>query len=64
MATPLAPKDLVTLEELALSNMWEVAALNEVLEKKGLLRKGMGRSKASLRSSSPGNPINDVRDEH
>jgi len=40
MATPLDPKDLVTLEELTISNMWEVAALIEVLEKKGMLPKG------------------------
>ena len=40
MAQPLDPKNLVTLEELAISNMWEVAALIEVLEKKGLLLKG------------------------
>ena len=30
MAQPLDPNDLVTLEELALSNMWETAALVEV----------------------------------
>jgi len=40
MAQPLAPHDLVTLEELTLSNMWEVAALIEVLERKGILPKG------------------------
>ena len=39
MAKSLDPKDLVTLEELALSSMWEMAALVEVLEKKGLLTK-------------------------
>ena len=39
MAHPLDPNDLITLEELALSNMWETAALVEVLEKKGLLTK-------------------------
>ncbi len=27
MAEPLDPKDLVTVEELALSNMWETSAL-------------------------------------
>jgi len=27
MAFPLDPKDIVTLEELTLSNLWEVAAL-------------------------------------
>ena len=39
MAEKLNPKDLVTLEELAISSMWEMAALVEVLEKKGLLAK-------------------------
>lgn len=39
MAQPLDPKGLVTLEELTISNMWEVAALIEVLEKKGLISK-------------------------
>ena len=39
MAQSPDPKDLVTLEELTLSNMWEVAGLIEVLEKKGLLTK-------------------------
>ena len=39
MTQPLSPKDLVTLEELTLSNMWEVAALIEVLEKKGVMKK-------------------------
>ncbi len=32
MAEPLDPKDLVTLEELATSTMWENAALVELLE--------------------------------
>ena len=39
MAEKLDPKDLATLEELAISNMWETAALVEVLVKKGLLTK-------------------------
>jgi len=30
MAQSLNPKDLVTLEELTISNMWEVASLIEV----------------------------------
>ncbi len=42
MAQPLDPKHLVTLEELTPSNMWEVAALIEVLEKKEMLPKGKG----------------------
>ncbi len=36
---PLDPKELVTLEELTISNMCEVAALIEVLEKKGVMKK-------------------------
>ncbi len=39
MAEKLDPKEIVTLEELAISRMWETAALVEVLEKKGLLTK-------------------------
>ncbi len=39
MAEQLDPKEIVNLEGLALSNMWEVAALIEVLEKKGVLKK-------------------------
>ena len=39
MTQPLSPKDLVTLEELTISNMWEVAALIEGLEKKGGMKK-------------------------
>ncbi len=39
MAKSLDPKELVTLEELTISNMWEVAALIEVLEKKGVMKK-------------------------
>ncbi len=39
MAEKLDPKEIVTLEELAISSMWEMAALVEVLEQKGLLTK-------------------------
>ncbi len=39
MAEKLDPKEIVTLEELSISNMWETAVLVEVLEKKGLLTK-------------------------
>jgi len=39
MAEPLDPKELVTLEELAISNMWETSALVELLERKGILTK-------------------------
>ncbi len=31
------PNGLVTIEDLAISSMWEVAALVEVLERKGVL---------------------------
>jgi hypothetical protein len=37
MAEQLNPRELVTLEELAVSNMWEIAALVKVLERKGIL---------------------------
>ena len=37
MAQLLDPKELVTIEDLAVSTMWEMAALVEVLERKGLL---------------------------
>ncbi len=37
MAEPLDPKELVTIEEVAISNMWEITALVEVLERKGVL---------------------------
>ncbi len=33
MAEKLDPNDLVTLKELAISNMWETAALVELLER-------------------------------
>ena len=39
MAKHLDPNEIGTLEELSISNMWEVAALVEVLEKKGLFTK-------------------------
>ncbi len=39
MAEPLDPKDLVTLDELAISTMWETSALVELLERKGVLTK-------------------------
>ncbi len=32
MAEPLDPTDLVTLDELALSTLWETSALVEVVE--------------------------------
>jgi len=39
MAEKHDPKDLVTIEELAVSGMWEMAGLVEVLQQKGLLKK-------------------------
>ncbi len=39
MAEKLDPNDLVTIEELALSNMWETSALVELLERRGVLTK-------------------------
>ncbi len=39
MAEPLDPTDLVTLDELAISTMWETSALVELLERKGILTK-------------------------
>jgi len=38
-AEKLDPKDIVTLEELAIPTMWENAALVELLERKGILSK-------------------------
>ncbi len=39
MAKQLDPKEIVTLDELAISNMWEVGALIELLHEKGLITK-------------------------
>ncbi len=39
MAERFDPNALVTLEELALSNMWETSALVELVERKGILTK-------------------------
>lgn len=39
MAEKLDPQELVTIEELTISTMWEMAALVEVLERKGLCTK-------------------------
>ena len=38
MVAPLAPNDLVTLEALAISSVWETSALVELLKRKGILR--------------------------
>ncbi len=45
MTEKLDPNELVTLEELAIPNMWETSALVELLERKGTtlsLPKGTG----------------------
>lgn len=39
MADKLDPKETVTIEELTISNSYEIAALVAVLERKGLLTK-------------------------
>ena len=39
MAEPLDSKEVVSIEELTLSNMYEIEALIEVLEKKGIVSK-------------------------
>ena len=50
MAKPLDPNALVTLEELAISNMLGTDALVEVLEKKGYSRR---RAKLELAGKVP-----------
>jgi hypothetical protein len=37
MATPLDPKEIVTVQELAISNMLEIGALRELLFEKGII---------------------------
>ena len=39
MANHLDPRELVTIDDLAISNMWETSALVELLERKGILTK-------------------------
>lgn len=39
MAKKLDPQQLVSVEELAISSMWEIAAIVEVLERKGICKK-------------------------
>jgi len=39
MSTDRPKRDSLSLEELAISNMWEIAAIVELLEKKGLCTK-------------------------
>ena len=42
MAKPLDPKEIVTVQELAVSNMLEIAALRELLFQKGVITKHQG----------------------
>ena len=37
MATPLNPKEIVTVQQLAISNMLEIEALRQLLFEKGLI---------------------------
>jgi hypothetical protein len=39
MATPLDPEQIVTVQELAISNMLEIGALRELLLEKGIISK-------------------------
>ena len=39
MATPLDPKEIVTVQELAVSNMLEIEALRQLLFEKGIITK-------------------------
>ena len=39
MAEPLDPKEVVSIEEIAISNMYEIEALIEVLARKGIVSK-------------------------
>ncbi len=40
MANPLDPNELVTIEDLAISNRWKITALVEGLERKGISPSG------------------------
>ncbi len=59
MASQLDPNDLVTLEELTISNMWEVAALIEVLEKKGLAHLWLEATQKEMKAQQFTNSILD-----
>ncbi len=52
MAEKLDPKEIVTLEELALSNMWETAALVELVEWKGNYGERFSSNGCEVRPSS------------
>lgn len=54
MAEHLGPKEVVAIEEVAVSNMWDIAGLVEVLERKGILtRKEISHAIAELRTRHP-----------
>ena len=54
MAEKLDPKETVSILELTVSHMWSIAALVEVLERKGLLSKQEVRDAiADLRRQTP-----------
>lgn len=54
MAEQLDPKEVEAIEEIAVSNMWEIAALVEVLERKGVLtREEVSFAVAELRKRHP-----------
>ncbi len=59
MASQLDPNDLVTLEELTISNMGEVAALIEVLEKKGLAHLWLEATQKEMKAQQFTNSILD-----
>ena len=40
MAKPLDPKEIVTTQELAISNMLEIEALRQLLFEKGIITEG------------------------
>jgi len=54
MTSSLDPKDLVTLEEFTIANIWEVAVLIDVLEMKGVMnRKDILAAIRELRQKNP-----------
>jgi dsDNA-specific endonuclease/ATPase MutS2 len=54
MAEKLDPDEIVLPEEIAISNMWEIAALVELLEQKGLLtRKEVLKTIRELQQRTP-----------
>jgi mannitol/fructose-specific phosphotransferase system IIA component (Ntr-type) len=56
MAEVLDPKELVTLQELAVSNTYEIAALVAVLERKGLVTPAEVLEEIKRLKQKAGNP--------